>query len=119
MRSLCNWPSTPPIASRMRSLRAWPPTICAALIPMHWSRIHVIDGRTEESLLAEVFSNQGVGTLLHANEYKSIRKAQKKDACIIHTLIQQGVENDELLQRSRAEIERRIDDFFVFEVDRN
>lgn len=82
-------------------------------------RVHIIDGRAEEALLTEVFSNQGVGTLIHANEYKSIRKAQKKDARIIHTLIQNSVENEELLQRSRAEIERQIDDFFVFEVDRN
>jgi amino-acid N-acetyltransferase len=82
-------------------------------------RVHIIDGRQEESLLAEVFSNQGVGTLIHANEYKAIRPAQKKDARVIHALIQHGVENDELLQRSRAELERQIDDFFVFEVDRN
>jgi len=47
-----------------------------------------------ESLLAEVFSNQGVGTLIHANEYKAIRQAQKKDARVIHTLIQHGVYAD-------------------------
>jgi amino-acid N-acetyltransferase len=82
-------------------------------------RVHIIDGRAEESLLAEVFSNQGVGTLIHANEYKSIRKAQKKDARTIFALIQHGIENDELMQRTRSEIERQIDDFFVFEVDRN
>ena len=82
-------------------------------------RVHVIDGRVEEGLLAEVFSNQGIGTLIHANEYKAIRRAQRKDARTIFSLIQQGIENDELLRRSRAEIERQIDDFFVFEVDRN
>lgn len=82
-------------------------------------RVHIIDGRVEEGLLAEVFSNQGIGTLIHANEYKAIRRAQKKDARTLHRLIQAGVENDELLPRSRAEIERMIADFFVFEVDRN
>jgi amino-acid N-acetyltransferase len=82
-------------------------------------RVHIIDGRTEEALLAEVFSNQGVGTLIHANEYKAIRKAQKKDARTLHALIQHSVENEELLPRSRAEIERQIDDYYVFEVDRN
>lgn len=82
-------------------------------------RVHIIDGRVEEGLLAEVFSNQGIGTLVHANEYKAIRKAQKRDARTLHRLIQPGVENDELLPRSRAEIERQIADFFVFEVDRN
>src|SRR5262249_6929280 len=82
-------------------------------------RVHVIDGRVEEGLLAEVFSNQGIGTLVHANEYKAIRKAQRKDVRTIFALVQSGIENDELLRRTRAEVERQIDDFFVFEVDRN
>ena len=68
--------------------------------------------------MAEVFSYQGIGTLVYANEYQAIRPAQKKDVRAIHNLIQQGVRNDELLQRTRAEIERSVGDFFVFEVDR-
>lgn len=82
-------------------------------------RVHIIDGREDEGLLAEVFSNEGIGTLVHANEYQSIRRAQKKDARIIFSLLQNGVANDELVRRTRAEVERQIDDFFVFEVDRN
>ncbi len=82
-------------------------------------RVHIIDGTMPEGLLTEVFSNEGVGTLVHANEYQSIRKAQKKDLRAIHALIQRGVEADELLKRSRAELERKIEDFFVFEVDKN
>ncbi len=82
-------------------------------------RVHIIDGRVEEGLLAEVFSNQGIGTLVHANEYKAIRRAQRKDVRIIYALIQQGIETDELLRRSKVDVERQIGDFFVFEVDRN
>lgn len=82
-------------------------------------RVHIIDGRVEEGLLAEVFSNEGVGTLIHANEYQAVRRAQKKDTRAILSLIEQSVANDELLRRTRAEIERQIDDYFVFEVDRN
>jgi amino-acid N-acetyltransferase len=81
-------------------------------------RVHIIDGRVQEGLLAEVFSYQGIGTLVYANEYQSIRPAQKKDVRAIYSLIQNGVRNDELLQRSRAEIERQIGEFYVFEVDR-
>jgi amino-acid N-acetyltransferase len=81
-------------------------------------RVHIIDGREQEGLLAEVFSYQGIGTLVYANEYQAIRPAQKKDVRAIHGLIQQGVQNDELLQRSRAEIERQVSDYYVFEVDR-
>jgi amino-acid N-acetyltransferase len=82
-------------------------------------RVHIIDGRVEEGLLAEVFSNEGIGTLVHANEYQAIRRAHKKDARAIHALIQTGMENDELLRRTRAEIERHVEDYYVFEVDRN
>jgi amino-acid N-acetyltransferase len=82
-------------------------------------RVHIIDGRVEEGLLAEVFSNEGIGTLIHANEYQAIRKAHRKDARAIFGLIQAGIESDELLRRSRSEIERQVDDFFVFEVDRS
>ncbi len=82
-------------------------------------RIHIIDGRVEEGLLAEVFSNEGIGTLVYANEYQAIRRAHKKDVRAIHALIQAGMERDELLRRTRADIERQVGDFFVFEVDRN
>jgi amino-acid N-acetyltransferase len=80
-------------------------------------RVHIIDGRVEEGLLAEVFSNEGVGTLVHTNEYQAIRRARRKDARSIFALIQSGVENDELVRRSLAEIERQAEDFYLFEVD--
>jgi amino-acid N-acetyltransferase len=82
-------------------------------------RVHIIDGRVEEGLLAEVFSNEGIGTLLYTNDYQAIRKAHKRDARAILELIQASVESDELVRRTRADIERRIDDYYVFEVDRN
>lgn len=81
-------------------------------------RVHIIDGRVEEGLLAEVFSNEGIGTLVHTNEYQAIRKAHKKDARNILTLIKASMENEELLPRTLAEIESKVDEFFVFEVDR-
>jgi amino-acid N-acetyltransferase len=82
-------------------------------------RVHIVDGRVEEGLLAEVFSNEGIGTLVHTNEYQAVRRAQKKDVRLLYNLIQAGIESDELLRRTRAEIERQIDNFYVFEVDRN
>src|SRR5262245_24829939 len=81
-------------------------------------RVHIIDGRVQEGLLSEVFSNEGIGTLLHANEYQSIRRAMKKDLRPIYGLLQRGMEADELLRRTRADVERTVEDYFVFEVDR-
>jgi amino-acid N-acetyltransferase len=82
-------------------------------------RVHVIDGRVEEGLLAEVFSNEGIGTLIHANEYQAVRRALKKDARAVLALLRPGMESDELVRRTRSEIERQVGDYFVFEVDRN
>jgi amino-acid N-acetyltransferase len=82
-------------------------------------RIHIIDGGEHEGLLGEVFSNEGIGTLVYANEYQSIRPAQKKDVRAVFGLIQQGVKAEELIKRTRVDLEKQIGEFFVFEVDRN
>jgi amino-acid N-acetyltransferase len=82
-------------------------------------RVHIIDGREQEGLLGEVFSNEGIGTLIYTNEYQAIRPAQKKDVRAVFGLIQRGVKADELVKRTRADVERQIGDYFVFEVDRN
>src|SRR5687767_13210322 len=50
-------------------------------------RVHVINGRVDEGLLAEVFSNHGIGTLVFANEYRQIRRARKRDVRSIEQLI--------------------------------
>ncbi len=63
---------------------------CSAGVP----RVHVIDGRVDEGLLAEVFSNDGIGTLIHANEYRQIRRARKRDSRSIEQLIHLSVENE-------------------------
>ena len=82
-------------------------------------RVHVINGRMEEGLLSEVFSNDGVGTLIYANEYQQIRRAMKKDIRAIQMLTKKAVESEELVKRSRATIEKNIADYFIFEIDKN
>jgi amino-acid N-acetyltransferase len=82
-------------------------------------RVHVINGRVDEGLLAEVFSNEGIGTLIYANEYQQIRRAMKKDVRAIQALTKQGVETSELVKRTRASIEKNLNDYFIFEIDKN
>ncbi len=82
-------------------------------------RVHIINGLVEEGLLAEVFSNEGIGTLIYANEYRQIRPARKKDIRVIQSLIRDSVEKEELVKRTRAVIERQIGDYYLFEVDKN
>jgi amino-acid N-acetyltransferase len=82
-------------------------------------RVHVINGRVDEGLLAEVFSNDGIGTLIYANEYQQIRPAKKKDIRAIQLLTKAAVETDELVKRSRNVIEKSLGDYFIFEIDKN
>ena len=82
-------------------------------------RVHIINGRVDEGLLAEVFSNEGIGTLIYANEYQQIRRAMKKDIRAIQMLTKKAVETEELVKRPRVSIEKNIGDFYIFEIDRN
>jgi amino-acid N-acetyltransferase len=82
-------------------------------------RVHVINGQVDEGLLAEVFSNEGIGTLIYANEYQQIRPAKKKDARAIQLLTAKGVQSDELVKRTRASIEKSLGDYYIFEIDKN
>lgn len=83
------------------------------------NRVHLINGGVEEGLLAEVFSNEGVGTLIHANEYQQIRPARKKDVRHIMSLTKKSVQTEELAKRSRANLEKQLGDYFIFEIDKN
>ena len=88
---------------------------CKAGIP----RVHIINGKVDEGLLAEVFSNDGIGTLIYANEYQQIRPAKKKDIRAIQLLTKASVEAEEMVKRSKAVIEKSLGDYFIFEIDKN
>lgn len=87
---------------------------CAQNIP----RVHVLDGGVNEALLNEVFSHDGVGTMIYSNEYQQIRRIFKKDVRTIMGLIRQSVQSEELVRRTRAEILEHLDDYWVLEIDR-
>jgi len=88
---------------------------CLAGVP----RVHIINGRVDEGLLAEVFSNEGIGTLVYANEYQQIRPAKKKDVRAIQLLTKKAVESEELVKRTRGAIEKNLGDYYIFEIDKN
>ncbi len=88
---------------------------CKAGVP----RVHIINGRVDEGLLAEVFSNEGIGTLIYANEYQQVRRALRKDIRSIQCLTKQGVESDELVKRTRATLEKQLQDYYIFEIDKH
>src|SRR5258707_82505 len=76
-------------------------------------------GNVNEALLAEIFSNGGIGTMIYSNEYEQIRRLYKKDVRAVVSLIQQSIRDDELVRRTRSEILADIDDYWVLEIDRH
>ena len=88
---------------------------CRAGVP----RVHLINGCVDEGLLAEVFSNEGIGTLIYANEYQQIRRAFKKDVRSLMLLTKKSVLTEELVKRTRASLEKNLGDYYLFEIDKN
>jgi amino-acid N-acetyltransferase len=88
---------------------------CKAGVP----RVHILNGAVEEGLLGEVFTNEGVGTLVYANEFQQVRRALKKDIRSILNLTKNSVESEELVKRSRSTIEKQLSDYYLFEIDKN
>src|SRR5687767_14628126 len=105
----------PDISAEMLSKATHAAAACRAGVP----RVHIINGRVDEGLLAEVFSNEGIGTLIYANEYQQVRRAMKKDVRAIMQLTKNAVVTDELVKRTRANIEKQLADYYIFEIDKN
>jgi amino-acid N-acetyltransferase len=81
-------------------------------------RVHLLNGYMDEALLAEVFSTEGVGTMVYGNDYQQIRRVMKKDIRALLHLIKNSVEHAELVKRTRADLLGQLDDYWALEVDR-
>jgi amino-acid N-acetyltransferase len=82
-------------------------------------RVHLIGSRNQDALLAELFSNEGVGVMVYSDAYQKIRAATHADVDELYLLIHRAVEDEELIERSRAEIQSAIHDYIVIEIDGN
>jgi amino-acid N-acetyltransferase len=81
------------------------------------ARVHFLDGRTDDALLGELFSIEGVGTMVYGDAYQKIRPAKKADIEGILRMVRNAVDDEELVARSRQEIRASLEDYFVLEVD--
>lgn len=80
-------------------------------------RVHLIDRTINGALLLELFSRDGVGTLVSSTAYEELRAATLNDIGgileLIKPLEQQGI----LAKRSREKIEMELSDYIVLERD--
>ena len=76
-------------------------------------RVHYIDVRQDGSILQELFTRDGVGTLLSQQPFDAVREAQDQDIGGIIALIAPLEEQGVLVKRSREKIEADIGDYSV------
>jgi amino-acid N-acetyltransferase len=82
-------------------------------------RVHVLNGRQQGVLVDELFSNEGVGTMVHADSYRLIRKLREEDIPELLGMIGRSVRRTKLVERNYEDIQSRIEDFCVMAIDDN
>jgi amino-acid N-acetyltransferase len=80
-------------------------------------RVHLIDRHIDGALLKEIYTRDGVGTLITAEPYEGLRDANVDDAGGILELISPLERAGVLVRRSREQLELEIKHFGVFERD--
>jgi len=80
-------------------------------------RVHLLDRREEGTLLKELFTRNGTGILITAQNYEDLRQARIDDVGGILELIAPLEREGALVERSREQLELEIDRFTVIERD--
>lgn len=80
-------------------------------------RSHLINFDIDGALLLELFTTNGIGTLLSKNPFESIRNATISDVNSIIALLEPLEERGILVKRERDILEQEIDHFIVIERD--
>lgn len=81
------------------------------------TRSHLINFDVDGALLLELFTTNGIGTLLSKNPFESIRNATVSDVGSIINLLEPLEENGILVKRERDVLEQEINHFIVIERD--
>ena len=80
-------------------------------------RSHILPFATDGALLLEVFTHDGVGTMVVDEKLESLREATVDDVGGILQLIEPFENDGTLVRRERNEIERDLDNYSVVEHD--
>lgn len=81
------------------------------------NRAHLIDRTIDGALLLELFSHDGIGTLISSTPFETLRRATLNDIGGILELIKPLEQQGKLAKRSREKIEMEISDYIVLERD--
>ncbi|MFN3201402.1 MAG: amino-acid N-acetyltransferase [Bradymonadia bacterium] len=107
------WSTDPRLSpSEQRTLRR-AVTACEAGV----RRIHLVPRTLDGGLMVELFTRDGVGTLISADHYETARRATIRDVAGLLALLRPLEEDGTLVRRSRELLEREIERFQVLDRD--
>jgi amino-acid N-acetyltransferase len=89
--------------------------LCASRAGIH--RVHIIDGKEEGAILKELFSNLGIGLMIYADEYDSIRAFHSRDLPDILRLMEPLMQKGALIRRNPEQIQEKKNDYAVLVID--
>lgn len=87
--------------------------VCRSGIP----RVHVLDGLHRGVLLDEIFSEEGVGTMVHSDSYREIRPLREDDIPELLSMIARCMVDAKLVHRTYESIRDSIKSYYVYTLD--
>jgi len=80
-------------------------------------RVHLVDGLQEGVILREIFSNMGIGTMIHTSIFESIRPMQRVDVSEVLRVMEPYITQGVLVPRDTRSLEEEYPDYVVYDMD--
>lgn len=80
-------------------------------------RVHLLDGLHRGVLLDELFSEEGVGTMVHADSYREIRPLRVEDIPELLSMIARSIADAKLVHRDYESICENLQSYYVYTLD--
>ncbi len=87
--------------------------VCRQGIP----RVHMLDGLHRGVLLDEIFSEEGVGSMVYTDSYREIRPLHEDDIPELLSMIARCMVDAKLLHRTYESIRDHLESYYVYTLD--
>ena len=81
------------------------------------TRTHILNGSFEGSLLCEIFSDLGSGTMIYSENYGKVRPMTQQDIPSVLSIMNPFIKKQILLPRTEDELLSQLNDYITYEID--
>lgn len=91
--------------------------LAANVCRMGVQRVHILNGKRRGVLLDELFSEEGVGTMIHSDSYREIRPIREEDIPEVLSMVARSMMDSKLVDRSYEEFANNLSHYYVLTLD--